>query len=318
MMKASTAIWLSALAWTGSCPAAFSSPAAEVEIGPPGDQVAHQTQSRPALGEGVFIAGGRQTDCEQTGQRVQPVDQPDQQSSPAGGGGISREARQVVLEDRLRDLRRLAGVQGVIAPDDPLQGGHLDHHFGRQVGLAQCRRAAGIDGLIRIQTQHGGNILHQRLQAVDLIQHRTQLGLEGQRIQLWQVGFQRLLEIFAYEVSRVRETRPDDMLVAFCDHVQSLPIPIAHGDKIGQQFPLLLHREVALVLLHHRDQHIAGQLQVRGVKRAAQRPRGLYQISDFLQQGRVWVRPARRPRQPAPNICLAMASRRCSTSRMIP
>src|SRR5690606_39687371 len=46
-----------------------------------------------------------------------------------------------VLGNRLGDLLRLARAGGVLAPDEPLQRGHLDDELRGEVGLGQPGRA---------------------------------------------------------------------------------------------------------------------------------------------------------------------------------
>src|SRR5207253_9450495 len=52
-----------------------------------------------------------------------------------------------VLEDRLGNLRGLAVVLRIDAAHHALQPGELAHHAGRQIGLAQLRRAPQQRGL---------------------------------------------------------------------------------------------------------------------------------------------------------------------------
>ena len=89
----------------------------------------------------------------------------------------------VLLADGLRHLGGLAVPPGILAPHDALQRGHLDHHFGHQVGLGQVGSPPGVNGLIRRQAEHGDQFTHQLLDAVGFIQHRAEFLLEYQRAQ---------------------------------------------------------------------------------------------------------------------------------------
>ena len=83
------------------------------------------------------------------------------------------------------------------------------------------------------------------------------------------------------------------MLVAVHHDVQPAVIPVAHGDKIGKQgFQVggrtgAQNREIALVLFHHRNEHLVRQLEVRGVERAAQGGGRFDQVGHLGQQAGV-------------------------------
>jgi len=94
-----------------------------------------------------------------------------------------------------------------------------------------------------------------------------------------------VLQIFHYEEICVCKACPDHLFVAIGHHIQPAPIPVAHGNKIGQQRSCgVEHRKVTLVLFHHRDQHIRRELKVRGVKFSQQRSRCFHQLIHFIQQ----------------------------------
>ena len=95
---------------------------------------------------------------------------------------------------------------------------------------------------------------------------------------------QRPLHVFAHEEVRVREARAQHVLVALLHQLQVLVIAVADRNEVGQQLPVLLDREVALVLLHHRDQHLARQTQVLGLEIAEHRGRLFDQVGGLGQQ----------------------------------
>ena len=172
-----------------------------------------------------------------------------------------------------------------MAAHDALQRGHFHHHVRRQVGLAQVRGAQRGLGLFVAQLQQRRQALHQVFDALALVEHRTQLDLEGQRGQPGAEIFQPVLHIFADEEGRVGKARADDLFVAVGHHVQVLPIAIAHGHKMRQQFTVRFkHREVALVFLHHRNQHLWRQAEVLAVKVAQQSRGRFHQVVHLVQQ----------------------------------
>ncbi len=101
----------------------------------------------------------------------------------------------------------------------------------------------------------------QPLNALDLVQHRSQFGLENECIQPGQVGFQRLGKVVIYEVGGVGKARLDHGFVTKNDFFYVLRTAVSHSDKEGHEFAVRLDRDIALVLLHDRDQDGAWQLQ---------------------------------------------------------
>ncbi len=133
---------------------------------------------------GIAGAGGGQPDGKEAGQTIQPIRQRQHDAGLAlwqvaiGGRGL------VVLGDGIRHRRRFPGALGVLAPHNPLQTRHLDHHAGGQIGLHQVRRA------LHHVDFHWGKLEPQRdprcnrLQAMGFVQHRAEFGLEGELFQI--------------------------------------------------------------------------------------------------------------------------------------
>ena len=150
-----------------------------------------------------------------------------------------------------------------------LQRGHFDDHARDEVGLGERRRTGQHLLLALVQPQHLADDRRQPFQTVNLIQHAAEIRLEGQRRQVGQKVGKLALDIPAVEKGGVGEARVDNVFVAGADDVQVLTVAITHGDEIGQQRAVrALHGEVALVLSHHRNQHLWRQLQVALLKAA--------------------------------------------------
>ena len=72
-----------------------------------------------------------------------------------------------------------------------------------------------------------------------------------------------MAQVLVDEEGCVGITRLDDLLVAVFHDVQISIVAVAHSDETGQQAPFGgLHREIALVLLHYRDEHFRRQAQM--------------------------------------------------------
>ena len=253
-----------------------------------GDQVLHQTKRVPAQVVRVGRTGGCESHREEARQAVQPVGQSHDQAGPASGRCVPCKAGQVMFKDRIGHGRGLARLQAILPPHHSLQAGELDHHLGPQVSLAQMSRPPGDFSLLLAQSQHSGELVHELLQPMGLVQHRAQLFLEGESRQPRQKRVQRLLYVLAVEKVGVGEPGPDDLLVAMAHRVQVLVAPVADGDKTGQQLAICAHNgKVPLMLLHYRDEYLSRQLQIFLLKASQEGGRLFDQVRDLVQQCRV-------------------------------
>ena len=131
----------------------------------------------------------------------------------------------------------------------------------------------------------GSQCFHHLADPDGFIQHRAQFLLEGQRAEFLQQVRQFVFEVFVDEEIGVRETGADDLLVAVGDQVKTLFVSIAHRHEMRQQFAVLAqNREVTLMFLHYRDEHLRRQDQVFFLKGTQKRGGGFHQLIDLIQQ----------------------------------
>jgi len=79
----------------------------------------------------------------------------------------------------------------------------------------------------------------------------------------------------------------DHVLVTLANDIQMRLVTIAHCDEIGQQFTILLYREVALMLFHYRDQHRSWEFEVFFREFPAQSRRTFNQVGYLCEQIRI-------------------------------
>ncbi len=110
-----------------------------------------------------------------------------------------------------------------------------------------------------------------------------------------------MFAVVAHEEVRIGKAGADDVVVALYDQLAALEglaaggRLVGDGDVVRQQLGLhaaLEDREVALVLLHYRDEHLARQGEVGGVKGAQQGLGGFHQVGHLCQQARFICRLA--------------------------
>src|SRR5258706_16269672 len=73
------------------------------------------------------------------------------------------------------------------------------------------------------------------------------------------IACKRLLQILTHEEVRIGKACAEHVFVPFADGVNADIITISNSNKMCKQFSVFLDREIALMFLHHRDQHIARQ-----------------------------------------------------------
>ena len=102
------------------------------------------------------------------------------------------------------------------------------------------------------------------------------------------IALQRAARVLAIEVGGIGIAGADHAFVALAhDLGVGQLVAVGHGHEVVEQLAVLDHREIALVLLHHADQHRRRQLQVVRLKGAQQRLRRLDQIGDLVEQRRL-------------------------------
>src|ERR1700733_13352457 len=89
--------------------------------------------------------------------------------------------------------------------------------------------------------------------------HRAELVVERDAIESGAQFGERLLAILLPEERRVGQARTHDALIAGSHHAGLRTVDIADGDEPRQQASVVLDREIALMILQRRDQHLTRQ-----------------------------------------------------------
>ena len=127
----------------------------------------------------------------------------------------------------------------------------------------------------------------QRDHALGLFEIRAELGLKGDVRQIGYAVGQLLLLIGVPEEAGVVEAGAQHALVAAAHQAFGIAIGVHHRDELRRELAVgVFHREIFLVVPHHRDQHFFGQLQELRVEAAGDR-RGVFGEVDqrFEQRG---------------------------------
>jgi hypothetical protein len=236
-------------------------------------------QRGPAQAVGIGRARGRQADREAADQRVDAIGDGDHRADLGPGQGVARAARHVVLANGRGHLGRLSGKARVMRAHHALQIRELEHHLGHQIGLAQGARPIDQGA---VEPDLGGELCRGLANALHLGADTAEPGLEHHIAEPGRILVERALAILAEKEHGIGQPRGQDPLVARLDHIEIARDRAGDGhEAIGQRAVRVFHGEVALVRAHGRDDHFLGQLQIRGVERAAYRLGILDQIRDL-------------------------------------
>ncbi len=213
--------------------------------------------------QAVGIRGTRryETHAEAAAHHVDLVG--DRRRGPHVGGRqvVGLPLRKVVLEHRLRDLGRLAGLRCVVPPHHPLQLGELLDHARGQVGLAEKRRAPAI---LRLggETERGDEFRDVG-HPLDLFPVRSHVRLEQDLFQRLGPLEQGLLQVVPVVELGVGEPGPEDPLVSRGDDRRIGDDHVRNEGESGEQSPLfILEDEVFLVVPHRGDEDLPRQQEV--------------------------------------------------------
>jgi hypothetical protein len=174
---------------------------------------------------------------------------------------VGLSLRQIVLEHGLRDLGRLAGLRSVVPTHHPLQLRKLLDDAGRQVGLAEERRAAAI--LRLLGETEGGDELPDIGHPLDFFPVRSHVRLEKDFLQRLGAGEQGLLQVVPVVKLGIGEPGPEDPLVPGDDHRLVGNDHVRNEGEPREQVSLrILEDEIFLVVPHRGDENLPGKREV--------------------------------------------------------
>ena len=113
----------------------------------------------------------------------------------------------------------------------------------------------------------------------------AELRLESDRIERRATRGERLRAILLPEERGVGQARPHHALVAGAHHARARAVDVADRDEPRQQRAVAsFEREIALMLLQRRDQHLARQRQEARLELPGKGHRPFHQRRDFIEQ----------------------------------
>ena len=221
----------------------------------------HHALRRAPQRKRVARAGGDHAHSEAAAQGVELVGQRDDLAGAMARDAIFHALGLVLVVDRLPHGLGFALHAGVQAAHHALQFGEFLHQFSGEVAFGKLGRADGV--IVAAQ------FLHQRLHALGLFEIRAQLGLEGDVGEVRDAARERLFLIGLPEEAGVVEAGAQYAFVAAPHEAFGVGGDIHHRHEARRQLAVaVFHREVFLVVAHHRDQHFFRQRQELRVEAA--------------------------------------------------
>ncbi len=255
---------------------------AQVQIQLALNQNAQHTQGGAAQGEGVLGAGGLLADGENTHQGIDTIGQGEDLAHLPGRQTVTGLARHVLLIQGIGHGLGIALGEGVVAAHDALQFGELVDHLGDQVTLGH---GGGAGHLVAVGTDLLGDAVGQGGHAYGLLLQGAQLFLEHHGGQPLTVLLQGLFAVLIPEKLGIGQARANHPLVTGAHLIRIPAFDIGQGDKVGQQFAVLVEAvEILLMPLHGGDERLSRNAQEALLEAAGEGHRPLHQGGHLIQQ----------------------------------
>ena len=111
--------------------------------------------------------------------------------------------------------------------------------------------------------------------------------MESQGAQLCREIAERHTGVCRVEEGGIRIARSQHFLVALADRIDVQLRAVGHSYKVRQQPSIAHYRKIALVFVHHGQEHGIGQPQIGGIERAQNSEGRLDEVGDLTQQVRI-------------------------------
>ena len=256
---------------------------------------------------GILRAGGRDSQEEEAGERVESVREREDRARGLARRVVRGRGRAVLVVDGLPDRVGMALAARVDPAHDPLQIRELLDQLRRQVRLRQQARGAHRLDEVRApdaDRDRLGEVLDaRRLRAI-----AAEPVLERQLLELRQARLEAVPHVVVEEEPRVGEPRVQHPLAALGDEALAVVGVVHDRDEVRQQARRAAHRQELLVRAHRRDRDLLGELQKLRRVRAPHEARPLDEVGERRWRIRVGLdraadlgtRARERPRESAP------------------
>ncbi len=195
---------------------------------------------------------------------------------------IARETREILLGDCVGDRFGFAVIQGVIPAHDPLQFREFPHHGSQKVAFREFR---GTLGRGRILARDLRDLRGEGGHAHRLVGKGAELRLESDACERFAPRGEGRFPVGGIKERGIREPGPDHALIASADLRRIPAFDIGDRDEARQQVPVLRpYREITLVVLHRRDEHLRRKLEEARFEMARHRHRPLGQRRHFVEK----------------------------------
>ena len=209
---------------------------------------------------------------------------------------IAGTAGQVVLHHRQGDLPCFPLFKQVFAAHESLKLRKLTDHLTHEIVLAEVGSSDGGITIGRLQAQLVHQLTGDALDPAAAIQQAAESLSEGDPVESVSTAAAGLTTVHGQEELRIRQASSKNPLIAAGDQGIRLLKAIAHEQEVPSQDPRRdklqrirgdvgnLQRHIALVGLHHGDDHLRRQRQKALGNGSAQQPRRFNEIHQLLKQ----------------------------------
>ena len=249
----------------------------------------HQSLNRTVSGapkaERICRRLGGADDREETREGVEPVGDGDGDTRGGRGEDVAGRPREGSLEDGLAQGRVESLASGVVLAHDARQGRELLNELGGEVRAGECGSLGRNLGVRLGEAQGRGELGRQLLYALRLLEHGTELSLEGDPREIGLEVHELPAGVSLVEELGILVPGLEHRLVTRADDV-GVDGSVGDGDEMREEVARgsVLHGEVPLVLAHDHDQNLLGKLEERRVEAADDGRGRLDQVNNLVDQ----------------------------------
>mmetsp|Transcript_3181 Transcript_3181/g.13008 ORF Transcript_3181/g.13008 Transcript_3181/m.13008 type:complete len:598 (-) Transcript_3181:1827-3620(-) len=249
----------------------------------------HQSLNRTVSGapkaERICRRLGGADDREETREGIEPVGDGDGDTRGGGGEDVAGRPWEGSLEDGLAQGRVESLASGVVLAHDARQGRELLNELGGEVRAGECGSLGRNLGVRLGEAQGRGELGRQLLYALRLLEHGTELSLEGDPREIGLEVHELPAGVSLVEELGILVPGLEHRLVTRADDV-GVDGSVGDGDEMREEVARgsVLHGEVPLVLAHDHDQNLLGKLEERRVEAADDGRGRLDQVNNLVDQ----------------------------------
>ena len=242
------------------------------------------TDGLAAQGEGVLRTGRNEAAAEHARNGIEFIGNAQDLAHVGLRQDVAGKTRLVLFVNGFGNAFIFTVDEGIFLAHDALEFGEFHDHLRSQVGFRQERSALQF-GVIQAEVEFMVEEDRDLFQALRFVIQRSQAILEDDFLQFFCVIGEGMFLIFFKEEFGIVQAGAEDAFIAVLDRFQMVIVAVADGqEQVHELAVFIAHREIALMVLHRRDDGGFRQFQVIFIKFPTKGCRIFDEVDDFFQE----------------------------------